>query len=393
MTVHVRPAKKDRFNSPLWRDKGLAALALQDMLALTEQVGRLVAPSALGGQRIAGRAGKTVNIMEVCGTHTMAIASSGMRRLFPAGLKMLSGPGCPVCVTSQGDIDRVLALAAMPEVTLATFGDMLKIKGSLGFDLNRMRENGSDIRVVYSPLDALAYARSNPLRQVVFVGVGFETTAPLVAASVLRAREGKIANFSVIALFKLVPPALKLLLSDPENNISGFLLPGHVSAIIGVRPYQFVAREYNVPCVVTGFEPLDILTGINMLLRQMVRGRAEVEDEYSRVVKKIGNPTALRLMAKVFSPADASWRAIGMVKKSGLVLSPEFSSFDAMRRFKIVCKEAPEPRGCLCGAILMGKARPPDCRLFAKSCTPSSAVGPCMVSSEGACAAWFKYEH
>lgn len=377
MTVHVRQAKKDCFSSPLWRDKGLAALALQDMLALTAQV--------------TGRTGKTVNIMEVCGTHTMTIASSGMRRLFPAGLKMLSGPGCPVCVTSQGDIDRVLALAAMPEVTLATFGDILKVKGSLGFDLNRMRENGSDIRVVYSPLDALAYARSNPLRQVVFVGVGFETTAPLIAASLLRARKGKIANFPVISLFKLVPPALKLLLSDPENDISGFLLPGHVSAIIGVRPYQFIAREHNVPCVITGFEPLDILTGINMLLRQLVRGRAEVEDEYSRAVKETGNPTALEAMAKVFSPVDASWRAIGVVEKSGLGLSPEFSGFDAVRRFKIVCKEAPEPRGCLCGAILMGKAQPPDCRLFAKSCTPSSAVGPCMVSSEGACAAWYKY--
>ena len=368
---------KNQFNSPLWRDKGLAARALQDMMALTEQV--------------VGRTGKTVNIMEVCGTHTMAIAASGMRRLFPVGLKMLSGPGCPVCVTSQGDIDRLLALAAIPEVTLATFGDMLKVKGSLGFDLNRMREKGSDIRVVYSPLDALAYARSNPLRQVVFAGVGFETTAPLIAASVLRAREEKIKNFSVISLFKLVPPALKLLLSDPENDISGFLLPGHVSAIIGVRPYEFVAREYHVPCVVTGFEPLDILAGINMLLRQLVRGRAEVEDEYFRAVKKTGNPTALRLMAKVFSPADACWRAIGMVKKSGLGLSPEFSGFDAMRRFKIIYKDAPEPRGCICGAILMGKAQPPDCRLFAKSCSPSSAVGPCMVSSEGACAAWFKY--
>jgi hydrogenase expression/formation protein HypD len=377
MTVQVSPAKKDYFSSPLWRDKSLAARALEDMLALTGQ--------------ILSRTGKTVNIMEVCGTHTMAIASSGMRRLFPAGLKMLSGPGCPVCVTSQGDIDRVLALAAIPEVTLATFGDMLHVKGSLGFDLNRRRENGSDIRVVYSPLDALSYARANPSRQVVFVGVGFETTAPLIAASVLRARAEKIENFSVIALFKLVPPALKLLLSDPKNDISGFLLPGHVSAIIGVRPYQFVARKHNVPCVVTGFEPLDILTGINMLLRQIVRGRAAVEDEYSRAVQKTGNPTALRLMAKVFRPADASWRAIGTVKKSGLNFSPEFSRFGALRRFKIVYKEAPEPRGCLCGAILMGKAQPPDCRLFAKSCSPSSAVGPCMVSSEGACSAWFKY--
>ncbi|HAH32414.1 MAG TPA: hydrogenase formation protein HypD [Elusimicrobia bacterium] len=370
-------AEKYRFNSPLWRDKSLASHAFAEMRALTAQVSE--------------RTGKTVNIMEVCGTHTMAIASSGMRKLFPPGLKMLSGPGCPVCVTSQGDIDRILSLAALPEVTLATFGDMLKVKGSGGFDLNHLREKGADILVVYSPLDALAFARSNPLRQVVFAGVGFETTAPLIAASVLRARKEKIKNFSVIALFKLVPPALKLLLSDPQNNISGFLLPGHVSAIIGVEPYRFVARGHKVPCVITGFEPLDILAGINMLLRQLARGRAEVEDEYYRAVKKSGNPTAIKLMAKVFSPADASWRAIGRVKKSGLVLSPEFSGFDAVRRFKIAYREAPEPRGCLCGAILMGRSIPPDCKLFAKACNPSSAVGPCMVSSEGACAAWFKY--
>lgn len=373
----MRTAAAERFSSPLWRDRALAASAVSEM-------GRLAAAAA-------PETGGRVNFMEVCGTHTMAIAASGMRRLFPAELRMLSGPGCPVCVTSQGDIDRVLALAALPGVLIATFGDMLKVKGSKGLDLNSVRERGADIRVVYSPLDAVALAAAEPAREVVFIGVGFETTAPVIGGAVARAKKLGLKNFSSTAFFKLVPPALELLLSDPENRIHGFMLPGHVSAIIGTAPYKFVAEKYRVPCVVTGFEPLDILAGINMLLKQLIAGEPKVEDEYFRAVRAEGNPAAQKLMREVFSVSTACWRAIGPVKGTGLEFSEEYAAFDAVRKFGIKYEEAPEPKGCLCGQILLGKALPPDCPLFGRACTPSGAVGPCMVSSEGACAAWFKY--
>jgi hydrogenase expression/formation protein HypD len=373
----MKTAAAGRFSSPLWRDRALAASAISEM-------GRLAAAASL-------KTGGTVNFMEVCGTHTMAIAASGMRKLFPEKLRMLSGPGCPVCVTSQGDIDRVLALAGIPGVIITTFGDMLKVKGSKGLDLQSSRERGADIRVVYSPLDAVALAAAEPSREVVFIGVGFETTAPVIGGAVARAKKMGLKNFSSTAFFKLVPPALELLLSDPENKIHGFMLPGHVSAIIGTGPYKFVAEKYRVPCVVTGFEPLDILTGINMLLKQVVSGEPRVEDEYFRAVRAEGNPAAQKLMKEVFSVSTATWRAIGAVKNTGLEFSKAYASFDAVKRFKIKYEEAPEPKGCLCGTILLGKALPPDCPLFGKGCTPSNAVGPCMVSSEGACAAWFKY--
>ena len=373
----MKAASKERFSSPLWRDRALAASALSEISRL--------APAA------AAKTGGQVNFMEVCGTHTMAIAASGMRKLLPKELRMLSGPGCPVCVTSQGDIDRVLALAAVPGVIITTFGDMLKVKGSKGLDLQSARERGADIRVVYSPLDAVALAAAEPAREVIFIGVGFETTAPVIGGAVVRAKKAGLRNFSSTAFFKLVPPALELLLSDPENRIHGFMLPGHVSAIIGTGPYKFVAEKYRVPCVVTGFEPLDILSGINMLLKQVLSGEPKVEDEYFRAVRAEGNPAAQKLMKEVFSVTTANWRAIGPVPGTGLEFSKAYAGFDAVKRFKIKYAEAPEPKGCLCGKILLGKALPPDCPLFGKACTPSSAVGPCMVSSEGACAAWFKY--
>ncbi|OGS27442.1 MAG: hydrogenase formation protein HypD [Elusimicrobia bacterium RIFCSPHIGHO2_02_FULL_61_10] len=373
----MKAASKERFSSPLWRDRALAASALSEISRL--------APAA------AAKTGGQVNFMEVCGTHTMAIAASGMRKLLPKELRMLSGPGCPVCVTSQGDIDRVLALAAIPGVIITTFGDMLKVKGSKGLDLQSARERGADVRVVYSPLDAVALAAAEPSREVIFIGVGFETTAPVIGGAVVRAEKAGLGNFSSTAFFKLVPPALELLLSDPENRIHGFMLPGHVSAIIGTGPYKFVAEKYRVPCVVTGFEPLDILSGINMLLKQVLSGEPKVEDEYFRAVRAEGNPAAQKLMKEVFSVTTANWRAIGPVPGTGMEFSKAYARFDAVKRFGIKYEEAPEPKGCLCGKILLGKALPPDCPLFGKACTPSSAVGPCMVSSEGACAAWFKY--
>lgn len=370
-------AASGRFSSPLWRDRALASSALAEMERLVAQA--------------CARSGGTLNFMEVCGTHTMAIAASGMRRLFPKRLRMLSGPGCPVCVTSQGDIDRVLALTRIPGIIITTFGDMLKVKGSKGLDLQSAREGGADIRVVYSPLDAVALAAAEPGREVVFIGVGFETTAPAIAGAVRRAKQDGLKNFSSTAFFKLVPPALEFLLADPENKISGFMLPGHVSAIIGLAPYRFVPEKYRVPCVVTGFEPLDILTGINMLLKQVVSGKPGVEDEYFRAVPSSGNPAALKLIGEVFAVSSASWRAIGFLPATGLSFAKEYAAFDALQRFDIPYSEAPEPKNCLCGKILLGKALPPDCPLFGRACTPSCAVGPCMVSSEGACAAWFKY--
>lgn len=369
--------RSDRFSSPLWRDKGMASAALKEMAGLAAKA--------------ADRTGRETAIMEVCGSHTMAIAAGGMRRLFPKGLRMLSGPGCPVCVTAQGDIDLILELAARPGVIIATFGDMLKVRGSGGLDLHSLRERGAGVSVVYSPIDAVELAKENPGRQVVFVGVGFETTAPVIAGTVKRAQAEKVRNFSVIPLFKLVPPALELLLKAPGHNISGFMLPGHVSAIIGLAPYRFVAEKYSVPCVVTGFEPLDILTGINMILRQIVSGGPAVEDEYSRAVKAEGNPRALEIMREVFSVTGARWRSIGLIKRSGLGFSRAFAGFDAVKRFRLSYRAAPEPAGCLCGAILLGRAVPADCGLFGRACSPANAVGPCMVSSEGACAAWFKY--
>ena len=360
------------FESGLWKDPALAGRALEGLRRL-----------------MAGRAA-AVNVMEVCGTHTMAIAASGLRRLLPPGLRMLSGPGCPVCVTAPGDVDRIVHAARLPGVILASFGDMLKVKGSSG-SLDDARAEGADVRVVYSPLDALALAQREPGRHVVFAGVGFETTIPTVGAAVLRAEAAGIENFSVLALFKTVPAALRAVLSDPGHCIHGFLLPGHVSAIIGLEPYAFAAQEYGVPCVVAGFEPLDILRGLNLLLEQSARKSAEVANEYDRSVKPQGNPRAREVIRQVFEPCDAVWRAVGNIPASGLGLRPAYARFDALRRFDIPYVPAPEPEGCLCGQVLMGKARPSDCGLFGKACTPADAVGPCMVSSEGACAAWYKY--
>ncbi len=352
---------------------------------------RKLAQNALAAiVRLVRKRSGITNIMEVCGTHTMAIAASGIRRLLPKGLKLLSGPGCPVCVTACGDIDRAMEMACLADVILATFGDMVKVRGSRR-SLDECRVSGADIRIVYSPLDAVETAKQNPGKKVVFLGVGFETTAPAVSAAVLHAKAQGVNNFFVLSLFKLVPPALGAILSDPDHRIHGFLLPGHVSTIIGAVPYKFIADEYRIPCVIAGFEPLDILCGLNMILAQMEKGEAQVEIEYSRTVKAGGNPSALKVLWKVFEISAARWRSFGNVPSSGLAFKKEYSIFDAEKHFSIPYREIPEPKGCLCAQVLMGKAQPKDCKLFSKACTPSNAVGPCMVSSEGACAAWYKY--
>lgn len=331
-----------------------------------------------------------VTIMEVCGTHTVSIFRHGIRGLLPPEVKLLSGPGCPVCVTPNAEIDQAIALAAVPRVVLTTFGDMIRVPGSRS-SLQEARAKGADVRVVYSPLDAVRLAASAPDRQVVFFAVGFETTSPAVAAALVEANRLDLPNFSILSAHKVIPPAMKLLLESGETRVDGFLLPGHVSTIIGAEPYEFIARDHGVPCVVAGFEPLDVLQAIDMLLTQMAAGEARVEIGYRRTVRWEGNPVAKRCLDDVFEPTDASWRGIGVIPGSGLKLRPAYRRLDAADRFAI---EAPPPRehpGCLCGDVLRGAKEPPDCRLFGKGCTPEHPIGPCMVSSEGTCAAWYQY--
>ena len=333
---------------------------------------------------------RSLNLMEVCGTHTVAIFRHGIRQLLPPPLSMLSGPGCPVCVTTNADIDKAIALAEQPGVTLVTFGDMMKVPGSYQ-SLQQVKADGSDVRVVYSPRDAVCMARDNPRRPVVFLAVGFETTAPTIAAALLEAEALGLKNFYLISVHKLIPPAMRALLTAGEVRIDGFICPGHVSVVIGSQPYQFIPQQYGVPCVITGFEPLDVLQGIEMLLRQIAEGRAEVEIQYRRGVRPEGNPLARELVSRVFETSDADWRGLGCIPGSGLKLRPEYKRFDAEEAFAIKPPPAKEHKGCLCGDVLRGVKTPPECPLFAKACTPERPVGPCMVSSEGTCAGWYQY--
>lgn len=333
---------------------------------------------------------RTITIMEVCGTHTMAIARHGLKRLFPPGVRMVSGPGCPVCVTPVEDIDRAIEIAKIPGVILTTFGDMLRVPGSHS-SLELQKAAGADIRIVYSPVDALDVATRHPDRKVVFIGVGFETTAPIVAATVAIAHRKRIKNFSVIPLFKTVPPALKALLAQ-DTSIDGFLLPGHVSAIIGARPYAFIARDCKIPGVIAGFDPDGILRSVESLTAMIRAGAPEIVIDYSAVVRPEGNIAAQKMIARVLTPVDARWRAIGIIPGSGLGLSEPYASFDAAKIFPVTLPPPREPRACQCGAMMLGKKIPQQCPLFAKRCTPARPVGPCMVSSEGTCAAAFRYE-
>jgi len=329
-------------------------------------------------------------LMEVCGTHTMSIARYGLRELVAERAELISGPGCPVCVTAQPDIDWFLDAARLPGVIAATFGDMMRVPGSFS-SLERARAQGADVRVLYSPADAVELARRNPDRQVVFFGVGFETTAPAVAMSVIEARDDRLANYSVFCAHKLIPPALKALVEAPDLAVNGFICPGHVSVIIGSRPYEFIAREHGVPCVIAGFEPVDVLQAVRMLLQQIAARRAEVEIGYARAVTRDGNPKAQTIVGEVFEVADARWRGLGDVPASGLAFRAQYGDFDAQRRFAVNPPPAVEPRGCRCGEVLRGVIQPEECALFGGRCTPREPVGACMVSSEGACAAHYRY--
>jgi hydrogenase expression/formation protein HypD len=333
--------------------------------------------------------GESAKLMEVCGTHTMAISKFGLRPLLAPRIELVSGPGCPVCVTSDADIDRAIAIARSGDVILATFGDMMKVPGSEG-SLADAAAQGARVEVVYSPLEALEIAHREGDRRVVFLGVGFETTAPAVAATILRADAEEVENFYLLSFHKLVPPALRALASVPDFEIDGFILPGHVSTIIGADAYSFLPSEFGIPCVITGFEPADILQAIYLLLR-MQREGPSVGVEYSRAVRPEGNLKALSVMDRVFERTGAQWRGLFEVPDSGLALRSEYTRRDA-GAWEV---ELPKPvgdRGCRCGEVLCGKIKPVDCTLFAKKCSPEDPVGPCMVSSEGTCASYYLYE-
>lgn len=331
-----------------------------------------------------------VQFMEVCGTHTVAIFRYGIRDLIPSGIRLLSGPGCPVCVTPNSSIDQFIALCRISGVIAAVFGDMMRVPGSRS-SLEMEKATGADVRVVYSSLDALKIAKVNPEKQVVFFSVGFETTAPTIAATLYAASQEGIKNFSVLPANKLIPPAIKAVLDTRDVALDGLICPGHVSTIIGSEAYRFVPAQYGIGAVVTGFQSSDILYTIYLLLRQIVEHKPRVETQYSRLVSSEGNTAALEIMYRVFELCDSSWRGLGFIPESGLKLRGEFSRFDVFNRFNVPQVESSEPEGCLCGEVLRGKKEPYDCALFGSACTPEVPVGACMVTTEGTCQAYYRF--
>lgn len=329
-------------------------------------------------------------IMEVCGGQTHAIVRFGIQDLLPDAVELVHGPGCPVCVTPLEMIDKAIEIAARDEVIFCSFGDMLRVPGSEK-DLLTVRAEGGDVRMVYTPLDAVKIAADNPDRQVVFFAVGFETTAPANAMAVHRAKVRGLENFSVLVSHVLVPPAIEAILSSPDNRVQGFLAAGHVCTVMGTAAYAPLAEKYKVPIVVTGFEPLDILQGVYMCLRQLEGGRAEVENQYERAVRDAGNAGAQALISKVFRVIPRKWRGIGEIADSGWTLSDAYADFDAERRFGLADTEVAEPEDCISGLVLRGLKKPADCPAFGKQCTPDHPLGATMVSGEGACAAYYRY--
>ncbi|MDD3799325.1 MAG: hydrogenase formation protein HypD [Novosphingobium sp.] len=329
-------------------------------------------------------------IMEICGGQTHAIVRHGIDRMLPDGVTLLHGPGCPVCVTPPGMIDAAAAISSRSNAIFCSFGDMLRVPGEHG-SLLAARGRGADVRMVYSPLDALAIARDNPDREVVFFAIGFETTAPATAMAVLQAEREGLANFSLLVSHVLVPPAMEALLGDPANGVQGFLAAGHVCTVTGYRDYAPIARRFGIPIVVTGFEPLDLLQGIHMCLCQLEEGRAEVENQYSRTVRPEGNAAARAAVERVFRVQAQQWRGMGEIADSGLGLAPDYARFDALRRFPGVVVQPERQSECISGEVLRGVRKPCDCPAFGKACTPEHPLGATMVSSEGACAAYYRY--
>lgn len=367
-----RPAGNDAAESPIaaFRDPELARKLIDTI-------------HALAGDR-------AINLMEVCGTHTVSIGRYGFRSVMPDGLRLLSGPGCPVCVTANQDIDHAIALSRVPGAIITTFGDMMRVPGSTS-SLAAEKASGRDVRMVYSPLDALSIAHDNPSNEIIFMGVGFETTTPTIAAAILEAQAQNLKNFSVFCTHKTTPPALRAIADDPQTRIDGFILPGHVSTITGIEPYRFLVDEFRIPGVITGFEPVDVLEGIAMLVDMIDRGEPAIRNAYRRGVDMNGNVVARTLVNRVFEPCDAAWRGLGPIAQSGLRIRDDFAAFDAARRFEVEAEPTIEPQGCRCGDVLRGRIAPTRCPLFGRACTPEDPVGPCMVSSEGSCAAYYRY--
>lgn len=350
-------------------------------------------PSLAGklARRIADESrGQRFTLMEVCGTHTVSIFRSGLKTLLPSSVHLLSGPGCPVCVTPQQSIDKIIAYARKPGTIITTFGDMLDVPGSTS-SLHREKSRGADIRLIYSPLKCLELARAHPREKVIFLAIGFETTVPTAAATVLEARKSGLKNLFLLSAGKLIPPAMEAILEGGESRIDGFLCPGHVSVIIGEKPYRKIARRHKVPCVIAGFEPLDILLAIRELVLLIRERKPEVKNLYPRAVREDGNPKAREIIREVFQVKDSAWRGLETIPESGFFLRPAYRDFDIE---KVEAVEVPPPRKnlrCICGEILRGVKEPEDCPSFGRDCTPSHPFGPCMVSSEGTCSAWFKY--
>jgi hydrogenase expression/formation protein HypD len=340
--------------------------------------------------RIEARSSQPVRLMEFCGGHTHAIMRYGLRSLLPSTVELRSGPGCPVCVTANAELDRAIALTQVPGLILTTFGDMVRVPGSRQ-SLQDAKAADGDVRMVYSTLDALQVARDNPARPVVFLGVGFETTAPTVAAAILQAETEGLDNFAVLSLHKLTPPATRAILDAGEAALSGIIGPGHVTTIIGSDAWGFLPADYSVPVAVAGFEPLDILRAVADLVDMAEEGQPAVSNSYARSVTRQGNPAALGVMDRVLEVSAAEWRGLGTVPASGLSIRPEFAPFDAARLFDVDPGPTQEHRGCRCGDVLRGTLNPPQCPLFAIACTPARPIGPCMVSGEGACAAYYQY--
>ena len=364
---------------------GQPALRFVDEYRRPELIGPLV-------KEIAQRSdGRTLKIMEVCGGHTHAIYKHGLEDLLPKSIDLVHGPGCPVCVIPMGRIDDAIALARQPGVIFTTFGDMMRVPGSQGSLLDAKAE-GADVRFVYSPLDALKLARQNPDRQVIFFAIGFETTAPSTAATVLRARAEGLRNFSVFCNHVIIVPAIKAILDSPGMQLRGFIGPGHVSTIIGLRPFDFVPERYGLPMVVSGFEPTDILQSIVMILRQIDEQRPSVENQYARVVRSDGSAGGLAVLAETMELRPFfEWRGLGFISQSAMKLRPEFADWDAEARFAVPGVRVTDPKACQCGEVLKGVIKPWECKVFGTACTPDRPIGTCMVSPEGACAAYFTY--
>ena len=331
-----------------------------------------------------------LNFMEVCGTHTVAIARAGIKSIIGDNINLVSGPGCPVCVTPADYVEKAIYLSGFDDVIITTFGDMLRVPGN-STSLLKEKAQGRDIRILYSPFDALEIAEKNPGKKIVFLGIGFETTSPTIAMTVIEAKKRKLKNFFVLTAFKIIPNALEFLADDKELELNGLICPGHLSVITGYELYQFLPEKYHIPCVVSGFEPLDILQTISMLVNQNIKKEYKVENEYSRLVTRYGNKKALDSLKEVFVECESNWRGVGTVPGSGLKLNKKYSMFDAEKKFDIKIPDIQENKGCICGLILRGRKKPTDCPLYKTSCNPTNPIGACMVSSEGTCAAYYRY--